>query len=178
MADEDAAAQRVGRETKPLGPPAAPGNCAAYDIFNAIIEEKPYPIKAFLAFGCNPVMSNADPRRAREALGKSMKIGLNCPLGILALSRIEAARAGEAGKGFAVVANEVKELAKQTAKLMVIDEQLNKIESATKRTTQVVKRLRKGMMADKLHCCLGIYIFLNCVLFVALLVMIFVLKKA
>jgi hypothetical protein len=77
-----------------------------------------------------------------------------------------------------IAVNSKEELAKQTAKLMVIDEQLNKIESATKRTTQVVKRLRKGMMADKLHCCLGIYIFLNCVLFVALLVMIFVLKKA
>ncbi|MBM4259931.1 MAG: molybdopterin oxidoreductase [Deltaproteobacteria bacterium] len=67
---KEAAALRIGREQKPLGPPAAPGNCASYDIFNAIIEEKPYPIKAFLAFGCNPVMSNADSQRAREALRK------------------------------------------------------------------------------------------------------------
>ncbi|HEX6770092.1 MAG TPA: molybdopterin-dependent oxidoreductase, partial [Candidatus Binatia bacterium] len=67
---KEAAALRVGREKKPLGPPASPGNCASYDIFNAILDEQPYPIKAFLAFGCNPVMSNADPRRAREALKK------------------------------------------------------------------------------------------------------------
>jgi anaerobic selenocysteine-containing dehydrogenase len=65
---KEAAAVRVGRERKPLGPPAAPGNCTPYDIFNAILEEQPYPVKAFLAFGCNPVMSNADPMRAREAL--------------------------------------------------------------------------------------------------------------
>jgi anaerobic selenocysteine-containing dehydrogenase len=67
---KDAAAIRVGREKKPLGPPASPGNCAAYDIFTAILDEKPYPVKAFLGFGCNPVMSNVDARRAREALRK------------------------------------------------------------------------------------------------------------
>jgi anaerobic selenocysteine-containing dehydrogenase len=67
---KEAAAMRIGRERKPLGPPASPGNCAAYDIFTAILEGRPYPIKAFLIFGSNPVMSNADSRRAREALRK------------------------------------------------------------------------------------------------------------
>ena len=64
---KEAAAIRIGRERKPLGPPAKPGNCAAYDIFTAILEGRPYPVKAFLSFGSNLVMSNADSRRAREA---------------------------------------------------------------------------------------------------------------
>jgi anaerobic selenocysteine-containing dehydrogenase len=65
---KEMAAIRIGRERKPLGPPAAPGNCAAYDIFTAILEERPYPVKALLNFGSNTVMSNADSRRGREAL--------------------------------------------------------------------------------------------------------------
>ena len=61
------AEQRIGREQKPLGPPAKPGNCAAYDIFTAILEDHPYPVKALLNFGSNTVMSTGDSERAREA---------------------------------------------------------------------------------------------------------------
>jgi anaerobic selenocysteine-containing dehydrogenase len=65
---KDAAAIRIGRERKPLGPPASPGNCAAYDIYTAILEERPYPVKALLNFGSNTVMSSGDSRAGRKAL--------------------------------------------------------------------------------------------------------------
>jgi len=60
-------AQRIGRTSKPLGPPAKPGNCAAYDVFTAVLEERPYPVKAILNFGSNTIMSTGDSNRARAA---------------------------------------------------------------------------------------------------------------
>jgi methyl-accepting chemotaxis protein len=57
--------------------------------------------------------------RASQEIGQVVKVitSIAQQTNLLALNAtIEAARAGEAGKGFAVVANEVKELARQTAK--------------------------------------------------------------
>jgi methyl-accepting chemotaxis protein len=70
---------------------------------------------------------------------------------LLALNAtIEAARAGDAGKGFAVVANEVKELAKQTAKATEdITNRIGAIQTDTQKAVEAIGGISQGI--DKLN---------------------------
>ncbi len=88
---------------------------------------------------------------ASSNIGKITKVisSIAQQTNLLALNAtIEAARAGEAGKGFAVVANEVKELAKETARATEeISQQVDAIVGDSKKSVEFVAEI-SGVMVQ------------------------------
>lgn len=59
----------LGMEKRPLGPPRR-GWVTSRDLFQTIVSERPYPVKAFLSFGGNFALTKPDTRSSRDALRK------------------------------------------------------------------------------------------------------------
>jgi anaerobic selenocysteine-containing dehydrogenase len=57
----------VGLAERPLGP-ARWGYLTTRDLYRAIREEKPYPVRTVIGFGANMLLAHADGRSGREAL--------------------------------------------------------------------------------------------------------------
>ena len=60
--------RRLGRAERPIGPPATPGTVTAYDLYRAILDGEPYPVRALVSFGANALLANGDTLRGRQAL--------------------------------------------------------------------------------------------------------------
>jgi anaerobic selenocysteine-containing dehydrogenase len=72
IAGQDLASARqmapaVGLAERPLGP-ARWGYVSTPDLYRAILQGVPYPVRAVIGFGANMLMAHADGRRGREAL--------------------------------------------------------------------------------------------------------------
>ncbi|HEX6174179.1 MAG TPA: molybdopterin dinucleotide binding domain-containing protein, partial [Candidatus Binatia bacterium] len=65
---KDKADRRLGIAQHPLGPPTDPGLVQAAAVYQAILTERPYPIKALVLFGSDPLLGHGDPLHGKAAL--------------------------------------------------------------------------------------------------------------
>lgn len=71
-------AKALGLAQRPLGPPAQ-GWITARDMYQAILDAKPYRVRAMMAFGTNPLVSQADVDMGRQAL-QALEFHVHCDL--------------------------------------------------------------------------------------------------
>jgi anaerobic selenocysteine-containing dehydrogenase len=62
-------AKALGLDTRPIGPGKL-GWVTARDVYDAVLTQKPYPIRALISFGGNILAAQPDPAKAREAFEK------------------------------------------------------------------------------------------------------------
>ena len=60
-------APTLGLEERPLGP-AQSGNVTAHELYRAILEEMPYPIRSLIGFGSNMLLAHVNGGHGRKAL--------------------------------------------------------------------------------------------------------------
>jgi anaerobic selenocysteine-containing dehydrogenase len=60
--------RRLGIDEFPLGSPGHSGRVQAKHVYDAILSGKPYPIKALISFGSDPLIGNGDTLRGKAAL--------------------------------------------------------------------------------------------------------------
>jgi anaerobic selenocysteine-containing dehydrogenase len=60
--------RRLGYAERPLGPPGTSAQVATYDMYRAILSQRPYPVKGLIAFGTDVLMGNGDPLQGKAAL--------------------------------------------------------------------------------------------------------------
>jgi anaerobic selenocysteine-containing dehydrogenase len=65
---KDKAVLRLGSEKHPLGPNTDPGLVQAAEVYDAILTGEPYPIKAMVLFGTDPLLGHGDSLRGKAAL--------------------------------------------------------------------------------------------------------------
>ncbi|WP_256988640.1 molybdopterin-dependent oxidoreductase [Bordetella genomosp. 9] len=71
-------AKALGLAERPLGPPAQ-GWITARDLYGAILHGTPYRVRAMVAFGTNPLVSQADVDMGQAALG-ALEFHVHCDL--------------------------------------------------------------------------------------------------
>lgn len=76
MIPENVRKKALGLDKRPLGPPAE-GWITGSDFYDAVLEKKPYQVRALFSFGANLLVSQPNLSRGREAL-KELEFHVHC----------------------------------------------------------------------------------------------------